>query len=102
MVRKHALVGVARTLARDLGPHGIRVNSVHPGGVDTPMMNNDATANFMADPENARYMTVVQPALPGVQLIDPREVAEAVVWLVSDAARHVTGVSLPVDGGLAL
>jgi NAD(P)-dependent dehydrogenase (short-subunit alcohol dehydrogenase family) len=98
---KHALVGLARTLARDLGPHHIRVNSIHPGGVNTPMTVNDAMTAFMSDPANVGYATIVRPAL-SVELLEPREIADAVVWLASDAARHITGVSLPVDAGLAL
>jgi NAD(P)-dependent dehydrogenase (short-subunit alcohol dehydrogenase family) len=98
---KHALVGLARTLARELGPHHIRVNSIHPGGVNTPMTVNQAMTAFMTDPANVGYATLVRPAL-SVELLEPREIAEAVVWLASDAARHITGVSLPVDAGLAL
>ena len=98
---KHGLAGLAKTLARELGPHGIRVNSVHPGAVNTPMLVNDAMTGFMTDPANADYATLVHPALP-VEIIEPRDVAEAVLWLTSDAARHITGVSLPVDAGLAL
>jgi SDR family mycofactocin-dependent oxidoreductase len=98
---KHALVGLARTLARELGPHRIRVNSIHPGGVNTPMTVNEAMSAFMTDPANVGYATLVRPAL-SVELLEPREIADAVVWLASDAARHITGVSLPVDAGLAL
>src|SRR5215472_11841992 len=98
---KHGLAGLAKTLARELGPHGIRVNSVHPGAVNTPMLVNDAMTAFMTDPANADYATLVRPALP-VQIIEARDVAEAVLWLTSDAARHITGISLPVDAGLAL
>jgi NAD(P)-dependent dehydrogenase (short-subunit alcohol dehydrogenase family) len=94
-------VGLARTLARELGPHHIRVNSIHPGGVNTPMTVNQAMTAFMADPANVGYATLVRPAL-SVELLEPRAIAEAVVWLASDAARHITGVSLPVDAGLAL
>ena len=98
---KHALVGLARTLARELGPHHIRVNSIHPGGVNTPMTVNQAMTAFMTDPANVGYATLVRPAL-SVELLEPREIAEAVVWLASDAARHITSVSLPVDAGMAL
>jgi SDR family mycofactocin-dependent oxidoreductase len=96
---KHALVGLARTLARDVGRHGIRVNTVHPAGINTPMIVNEAAAAFMA--ENPEFTSSVHPALP-VQMMEPRDVSEAIVWLVSDAARYVTGVALPVDAGCAL
>ena len=65
------------------------------------MLVNDTMTGFMTDPANADYATLVRPALPE-QIIEPRDVAEAVLWLTSDAARHITGVSLPVDAGLAL
>lgn len=96
---KHALVGLARTLARDLGKHSIRVNTVHPAGINTPMVVNDAAAAFMAD--HPDFVASVRPALP-VQFLEAADVSEAIVWLSSDAARYVTGVALPVDAGCAL
>jgi SDR family mycofactocin-dependent oxidoreductase len=96
---KHALVGLARTLARDLGRHGIRVNTIHPGGINTPMIANETATAFVA--EHPDYANAVRPALP-VGVLEPRDVADAVIWLVSDAAKYVTGVALPVDAGLAL
>ncbi len=96
---KHALVGLARTLARDVGRHSIRVNTIHPAGIDTPMIVNEAASAFMA--ENPEFTSSVHPALP-LGIMDPRDVSEAIVWLVSDAARYVTGVALPVDAGCAL
>jgi NAD(P)-dependent dehydrogenase (short-subunit alcohol dehydrogenase family) len=96
---KHALVGLARTLARDVGRHGIRVNTIHPAGINTPMLVNEAANAFMA--ENTEFTSSVHPALP-VHMMEPRDVSEAIVWLASDAARYVTGVALPVDAGCAL
>jgi SDR family mycofactocin-dependent oxidoreductase len=96
---KHALVGLARTLARDVGKHGIRVNTIHPAGINTPMMVNEAAEAFMA--ENTEFTSSVHPALP-VGFMEPSDVSEAILWLVSDAARYVTGVALPVDAGCAL
>jgi SDR family mycofactocin-dependent oxidoreductase len=96
---KHALVGLARTLARDVGRHGIRVNTIHPAGINTPMMVNDAATAFMA--ENPEFTSSVHAALP-VGFMEPRDVSEAILWLVSDSARYVTGVALPVDAGCAL
>ena len=96
---KHALAGLARTLARDVGRYGIRVNTIHPAGINTPMIVNEAAAAFMA--ENPEFTSSVHPALP-VHMMEPRDVSEAIVWLVSDAARYVTGVALPVDAGCAL
>jgi SDR family mycofactocin-dependent oxidoreductase len=96
---KHALVGLMRTLARELGPENIRVNSVHPAGMSTPMILNDAIPAFMATRPD--YATRVRPALPG-GVLDPRETANAIAWLASDEARYVTGVALPVDAGCVL
>ena len=96
---KHGLVGLMRSYANTLAPHSIRVNTVHPTGVNTPMILNDAMTEFLAaDPqmsnENAN-------ALP-VYLIEPVDVSNAILWLVSDDARYVTGVTLPVDAGFAV
>jgi SDR family mycofactocin-dependent oxidoreductase len=96
---KHGLVGLARTLARDVGRHGIRVNTVHPAGINTPMIVNNAASDFMS--ENPEFTASVHPALP-VGFMEPRDISEAILWLVSDAARYVTGVALPVDAGCAL
>jgi NAD(P)-dependent dehydrogenase (short-subunit alcohol dehydrogenase family) len=93
------VVGLARSLAIELGPHRVRVNCVLPGGVRTPMGTSDAMADWLAaEPEAARALTALLP----VDLVEPEDVSAAVVWLASDAARFVTGVTLPVDGGVQL
>lgn len=93
---KHALVGLMRALARDLAPHRIRVNTLHPTGVATPMVLNDAMAAFLSGP--AASANPLRNALP-VEMVEPADVSNALAWLVSDAARYVTGVTLPVDAG---
>jgi len=96
---KHGVVGLMRTFAHWLAPHGIRVNTVHPTGVDTPMINNGALRDYVAaHPAMASAMANLIP-VPWVQPID---VANAVAWLVTDTARYVTGVTLPVDAGFAV
>jgi SDR family mycofactocin-dependent oxidoreductase len=96
---KHGLVGLMRVYANLLAPHSIRVNSVHPAGVDTPMINNEFTrqwlATLVAETGSAPDMG---NALP-VQVLQPDDIANAVAWLVSDQARYVTGIALPVDAG---
>jgi len=96
---KHGMVGLMRAYANFLAPHNIRVNSVHPSGVDTPMIDNDATRSWL---EGVAQNDVGGPdltnALP-VQTLDSQDIANAVAWLVSDAARYITGVALPVDAG---
>jgi SDR family mycofactocin-dependent oxidoreductase len=103
---KHGVVGIMRSLANELGPRGIRVNTVHPTAVDTPMIHNDFTYRlFRPDLEAPGRDDVVDlfrsyHSLP-VPWIDPSDVSEAVAFLASDASRMVTGVMLPVDAGLS-
>jgi SDR family mycofactocin-dependent oxidoreductase len=104
---KHAVVGLMRTLALELAPHMIRVNSVHPTGVDTIMIQNDATRKLflpdVADPtrEEAAEAFQATNVLP-VPWVEPRDISNAVLWLASDEARYVTGVTLPVDAGYTI
>ncbi|MFR9802240.1 mycofactocin-coupled SDR family oxidoreductase [Pseudonocardia sp. RS010] len=103
---KHGVVGLMRTLALELGPSSIRVNTVHPTSVNTPLVHNAPTyALFAPDlTEEQRTPEALEPrfqaphVLP-VGLIEPEDVANAVLWLASDEARYVTGVTLPVDAG---
>jgi SDR family mycofactocin-dependent oxidoreductase len=102
---KHAVVGLARTLANELGSQRIRVNTVHPGAVGTAMTLNEATfkrlrpdldkptADDVAEVLAARHLLPV----PWVEAVD---VANAVVFLASDEARYITGTQLVVDAGL--
>ena len=94
---KHGVVGVMRHYAAVLAPHRIRVNSLHPTGVDTPMIANETiAAYFERFPEAAAALANLLP----VELVQPEDVANAAVWLCSDDARFVTGVTLAVDAGL--
>jgi (+)-trans-carveol dehydrogenase len=101
---KHGVNGLMRTLANELGPHNIRVNSVCPGLINTDMMMNDETyAMFRPDVtsptlEDAREVFRTMQLLP-LDWLEPRDVSNAIAFLVSDEARAVTGVALPVDGG---
>ena len=94
---KHGLVGLMRVYANHLAPHNIRVNSVHPSGVDTPMINNEFIRQWLEQMVGTADVDMGN-ALP-VQVLEPEDIANAVLWLVSDAARYVTGVTLPVDAG---
>jgi (+)-trans-carveol dehydrogenase len=101
---KHGLVGLMRTLALELAPHFIRVNSVHPTSVNTPMVQNDASKRlFLPDvenpsPEQFAEVSAAMNALP-IPWVEARDISNAVLWLASDEARYVTGVTLPVDAG---
>jgi NAD(P)-dependent dehydrogenase (short-subunit alcohol dehydrogenase family) len=93
---KHGVVGLMRSYANNLAPHRIRVNSVHPTGVRTPMVINAVMEEFLAqDPSLSNSMA---NALP-VDMVEPVDISNAILWLVSDDARYITGVTLPVDAG---
>jgi SDR family mycofactocin-dependent oxidoreductase len=93
---KHGVVGIMRMSAHWLSPHGIRVNTVHPTGVDTPMINNDSTARWVAENPNAG--PVLANLMP-VDMLEPLDISNAILWLASDEARFVTGITVPVDAG---
>ena len=98
---KHGVVGLMRIYANHLAPHNIRVNSIHPTGVNTPMINNEHTRQWL-ERFIAESKTPVDwgNAMP-VDAVEPEDIAAAVAWLVSDEARYITGITLPVDAGLA-
>ena len=96
---KHGVVGLMRSAANAYAPHKIRVNSVNPSGVATPMIINDFVINRMLENPNP---AVSQMLLPDVPLVEAQDVTEAVLWLVSPRARYVTGIAVPVDAGHAV
>jgi SDR family mycofactocin-dependent oxidoreductase len=104
---KHGVVGVMRTLAVELAEHSIRVNSVHPTQVNTPMLMNDMTYRmFRPDLENPTAddmapISQMMQLLP-VPWVEAVDISNAVVFLVSDEARYITGVPLPIDAGAML
>lgn len=102
---KHALVGLARTLANELGPRNIRVNTVHPGSVATPMILNDAVyAKIRPDlehptREDAAAALAARNILP-VPWVEPEDLSNAVLFLACDESRYITGSQIVVDAGL--
>lgn len=93
---KHALVGLARSLANELAGAGIRVNTVHPTGVATAMGSIEGAEDVMtADPLIAPIFMNTQ----AVDVVDPIDIANAVLFLASDEARYITGSAFPVDAG---
>jgi (+)-trans-carveol dehydrogenase len=101
---KHGVVGLMRTLALELAHDNIRVNSIHPTQVDTDMIHNDMTYKlFRPDLEHPTREQFAEAsrsviALP-IPWVEPVDISNALLWLASDEARYVTGVTLPVDGG---
>jgi SDR family mycofactocin-dependent oxidoreductase len=96
---KHAVTGMARAFAAELGPHSIRVNSVHPGPVNTAMGSGDMVAAVASANETVPTMAnVLTPFLPS-WVAEPEDIADAVCWLASDESRYVTAAAVPVDQG---
>jgi SDR family mycofactocin-dependent oxidoreductase len=106
---KHGVIGLMRVLAVELAPDFIRANSVHPTTVNTDMIHNSATYELFApdltpeqrtkDVIGERFQTL--NALP-IRWVEPRDISNAVLFLASDEARYITGVTLPVDAGALL
>jgi SDR family mycofactocin-dependent oxidoreductase len=96
---KHGVVGLMRTFAHWLAPHGIRVNSVHPTGVATPMVMNDVIGGWIeSNPDAAAMLANLMP----VQIMEAIDISNAIAFLVSDEGRYITGVTLPVDAGFTV
>jgi SDR family mycofactocin-dependent oxidoreductase len=108
---KHALVGLTKTLAVELGRHNIRVNAVHPGAVKTPMGgvdwngqrgDRDIFRGALDDPEVAATLgTIFTNTLPEKSM-EPDDVTNAVLFLACDESRYMTGAQVPIDFGAAL
>jgi SDR family mycofactocin-dependent oxidoreductase len=104
---KHGVVGLMKTFALELAPHSIRVNSVHPTGVATNMILNEATFKlFKPDAETVTQEEAAEVfkttnALP-IPWVQPVDISNAVLFLASDEARYITGVQLPVDAGYTI
>jgi SDR family mycofactocin-dependent oxidoreductase len=96
---KHGVIGVMRHYAMSLAEKNIRVNSVHPGGVVTPMIINEAMGMLIGD--QPEFGEAQQPKL-SMPPMDPSEVTDAIVYFCGHSGRHLTGVALPMDGGLTL
>jgi NAD(P)-dependent dehydrogenase (short-subunit alcohol dehydrogenase family) len=106
---KHGVVGLMRTLALELAPDFIRVNSIHPASVDTDMVHNAAMyALFAPDlPEDQRTRQTLAPRFQALEVlpipwVEPADISNAVLFLASDEARYITGITLPVDAGATL
>ena len=91
---KHGVLGLTKTASLEVAPLGIRVNTVCPGGINTPMMERAFAATGWTEADFAPVISLI-----GNRLGRPDEVAQASLWLCSDLASYVTGIALPVDAG---
>jgi NAD(P)-dependent dehydrogenase (short-subunit alcohol dehydrogenase family) len=93
---RHGAIGLMRVFAVEYAPQNIRVNMVHPTGVNTPMANSDSMARVFE--KYSQMGEHLSNALP-VETVEPIDITNAVLYLVSDEGRYATGATLPVDAG---
>jgi len=104
---KHGVVGLMRAFAVELGQHMIRVNSVHPTFVDTPMLLNEGLYRFVRPdlenpgPDDLAPFCQAFHTLP-IPWVEAQDISNAVLFLASDESRYITGVTLPIDAGQCL
>ncbi|MGY3555461.1 mycofactocin-coupled SDR family oxidoreductase [Williamsia sp. R60] len=100
---KRGLVGYMQALANDLGPEWIRVNTIHPTGVVSGMTQNEPMDRLMAQAAAGGNNDIsgMQNLLP-IGILEAEDIANAVAWLVSDEAKYITGVQLPLDAGFTV
>lgn len=96
---KGGLILLTRAMARDHAGDGIRINAICPGGVDTPMLAAAAEDN---DLEVDEFLQMVAEDSPNGRIATPEDIAALVLFLASDAASHITGTAIPIDGGLSV
>jgi len=101
VVSKHAVVGMARAFAAELGRHSIRVNSLHPGAVATPMGGGRMREAIHSAGDTYPYLRGLNRPLLPEGSAEPEDIADAVAWLASDQSRFVTGTQLSVDMGIS-
>lgn len=94
---KHGVVGIAKTMANELARHGIRVNTVHPTGVNTPMGTGLGSVGSLLS-SDPNLGPIFMNTLP-VEIVQPRDISNAVLFLASDEAQYVTGLEFTVDAG---
>lgn len=97
---KHGIVGLMRTLAKELAPESIRVNTIHPTGVASPMSNNDFFPQWLT--EHEELGNAMRFNLMPVDALAEADVSEVIAFLCSDAGKWITGTTVPVDAGFML
>ena len=101
VVSKHAVLGMARAFAAELGRHNIRVNSLHPGAVATPMGSGQMREAIRSAGDTYPYLRGLNRPLLPEGSAQPEDIADAVAWLASDQSRFVTGTQISVDMGIS-
>jgi NAD(P)-dependent dehydrogenase (short-subunit alcohol dehydrogenase family) len=101
---KHGLIGLMRNVALELAPYGVRCNAISPGAVKTPMTNHQGAWDMFAGHPGGTEEDMTEAGhhytlLAGTSWLDPQDVANAALYLNSDLASKVTGVTIPVDAG---
>ena len=96
-VSKGGLIQLTRAMALDYAADGVRVNAICPGGVDTPMLAEGAED---ADIDVDSFLEMIADGSPNKRIADPSDIAALAIFLASDAATHITGTAIPIDGGL--
>jgi SDR family mycofactocin-dependent oxidoreductase len=96
---KHAVVGISKSMANELARHNIRVNTVHPAGVLTPMVGGLTLTDQLAD--DPALGPIFMNSLP-VEMVEARDVSNAILFLASDEARYVTGLEFTIDAGATI
>lgn len=100
---KFGTQGLMAVLAQELAPEAIRVNTINPGPVETPMTQNDLIMSLFTDDKTMGiFQASFNPALPLPEggFFGPEHISDAVVWLASDESKYVTGLAVPVDAGV--
>ncbi len=97
---KWGVIGLAKSLALEVARYGITVNTIHPTGVNTALISGMASAAGIPKEELIEHLSAGN-ALP-VRLVEPQDIANAVLWLVSDEASHITGQEMKIDAGMML
>ncbi len=97
MAAKHGVVGIAKSMANELAHHKIRVNTVHPTGVQTPMLNGLGGLDPLIG-RDPNLGPIFMNSFP-IEVVESRDISNAVLFLASDEARYVTGLEFTVDAG---
>lgn len=104
---KHAALGLMKSLAYELGPYNIRANAILPGAIHTPMTDNPYQGEYTTGNPDTRWEDRIEGLRPlnllrGRTILPASAIANAMCFLASDEARHVTGVEMPVDAGYTI